>query len=93
LRIAAEMRPDVVILDIGLPGMSGHEVARRLRQDKTYGKCLIVALSGYGREEHIPRAIEAGVDHCLVKPADPSALLDSIAMSEDLRGSDNIAVS
>jgi signal transduction histidine kinase/DNA-binding response OmpR family regulator len=93
LRVAAEMRPDVVILDIGLPGMSGHEVARRLRQDKNNEKCLIVALSGYGQEEHVRRAIEAGVDHYLVKPADPCVLLDSIAMSEHRRGSDDIAVS
>lgn len=94
LQLAAEMRPDVVILDIGLPGMSGHEVARRLRQDPTiYGECLIVALSGYGQEEHVRRATEAGVDHYLVKPADPSALLDSIAMSEKRRGSDGMAVS
>ncbi|HEY2021044.1 response regulator [Paraburkholderia sp.] len=93
LRLAAEMRPDVVILDIGLPGMSGHEVARRLRQDPTYGQCLIVALSGYGQEEHVRRAAEAGVDHYLVKPADPAALLDSISMLENRRGSNGMAVS
>ncbi|MFM0197536.1 response regulator [Paraburkholderia strydomiana] len=93
LRLAGEMRPDVVILDIGLPGMSGHEVARRLRQDPSCGQCLIVALSGYGQEEHIRRATEAGVDHYLVKPADLSALLDSISMSEKRRGSDGVAVS
>jgi signal transduction histidine kinase/DNA-binding response OmpR family regulator len=92
LRVAAEMKPDVVILDIGLPGMSGHEVARRLREDDRHGGCLIVALSGYGQEEHVRRAIEAGVDHYLVKPADPSALLESITVSEHRRGSDDIAV-
>lgn len=93
LRLAAEMRPDVVILDIGLPGMSGHAVVRRLRQDATCGQCLIVALSGYGHEEHVRRATEAGVDHYLVKPADPAALLESISGSENRRGSDGMAVS
>jgi signal transduction histidine kinase/DNA-binding response OmpR family regulator len=82
LRTAAEMRPAVVILDIGLPGMSGYEVARRLRQDEASRDCLIIALSGYGQDEHVRRAMEAGVDHYLVKPADLSVLLDILATSE-----------
>ncbi|ANB72236.1 response regulator [Paraburkholderia phytofirmans] len=91
LRAANEMRPDVVVLDIGLPGMSGYEVACRLRQDQAKS-CLIIALSGYGQEEHIRRAQEAGIDHYLVKPADPSVLLDAIAASDKGHGSDGMAI-
>ncbi|MEZ0605624.1 response regulator [Paraburkholderia sp. IW21] len=91
LRMAAEMRPDVVVLDIGLPGMSGYEVARCLRQDSGCSECLIIALSGYGQEDQIRRAFEAGVDQYLVKPADTSALLDAIAATERRHGSDGIA--
>jgi signal transduction histidine kinase/DNA-binding response OmpR family regulator len=93
LLAAAEIRPDVVVLDIGLPGMSGYEVARRLRKDPVCADCLIIALSGYGQEDHIRRAVEAGVDRYLVKPADPSALLDAIAASEHGHGSDDMAIS
>ena len=85
LIIAEDMRPDVVVLDIGLPGMSGYELASHLRQNGDYKECLLIALSGYGQEEHIRRAMESGVDHYLVKPADASALLDLIAAYERAR--------
>ena len=91
LRVAMEMRPDVVVLDIGLPGMSGYEVASRLRKDLAGRSCLIIALSGYGQEEHIRRALEAGVDRYLVKPADPSTLLDAIAASDKGHDSEGLA--
>ena len=67
-------RPDVVLLDIGLPGMNGYEIARRIRADETQGHVLLVALTGYGQTEDIRLAHEAGFDHHLVKPTD----LDSI---------------
>ena len=70
--------PDVVLLDIGLPGMTGFEVAQAIRADEATSGCLIVAVSGYSQEEHRRRALEAGVDHYLVKPADLDALLDLI---------------
>ncbi|SIT35905.1 Histidine kinase [Paraburkholderia piptadeniae] len=79
LRAAADMRPDVVVLDIGLPDMTGYELARRLRQESACPGALMIALSGYGQEENVRRAMEAGVDHYLVKPADPSSLLDLLA--------------
>jgi CheY-like chemotaxis protein len=78
LRLAEAMTPDVVVLDIGLPDMTGYELARSLRETSACAQSLLIALSGYGQEEHIRRATEAGVDHYLVKPADPSALLDLI---------------
>ena len=70
--------PDVVLLDIGLPGMDGYEVAVRLRQmPETRDSCLI-ALTGYGQPADRARAREAGFDHHLTKPADPDALLGLI---------------
>ena len=71
--------PDVVLLDIGLPGMDGYEVAVRLREiPETRASCLI-ALTGYGQPADRARAREAGFDHHLTKPADPDELLGLIA--------------
>jgi two-component system CheB/CheR fusion protein len=67
-------RPDVVLLDIGLPGMDGYEVARRLRTRPEMKQALLVALTGYGQDDDRRRSREAGFDHHLVKPADPEAL-------------------
>ena len=73
LDIAAAYRPEVILLDIGLPGMDGYEVARRLRQGAGGGPVL-VAMTGYGMEEDRRRSREAGFDHHLVKPVDPEGL-------------------
>jgi CheY-like chemotaxis protein len=73
LEIAREFAPDVVLLDIGLPGMDGYEVARRMRQllaDKT----LLVAMTGYGQEEDKRQAHEAGFDLHLTKPVSGEAV-------------------
>jgi signal transduction histidine kinase len=82
LRIAREMLPDIVVLDIGLPDMTGYELAKRLRTDGPCADALIIALSGYGQEEYIRHAAEAGIDHYLVKPADVGALVDLMAAHE-----------
>jgi signal transduction histidine kinase/DNA-binding response OmpR family regulator len=66
--------PDVVLLDIGLPGMDGYEVARRLRCHPDGHQMLMVAVTGYGRDEDRARSEEAGFDHHLVKPIDFDAL-------------------
>jgi CheY-like chemotaxis protein len=66
--------PDVVLCDIGMPGMDGLEVARRLRQDLGLKQALLVALTGYGGEEDRRRSREAGFNAHLVKPADVRAL-------------------
>jgi CheY-like chemotaxis protein len=68
LALAAEHRPDVVLLDIGLPGMDGCEVARRLRALPGLEGCLLVALTGFSGPEDVDRALRAGCDHYLVKP-------------------------
>ncbi|MEP7218842.1 MAG: PAS domain S-box protein, partial [Bacteroidota bacterium] len=74
LAIAAEHRPDVVLLDIGLPGMSGYDVAVELRKLNHGAEIEIVAVTGYGQEEDRRRTREAGIDHHMVKPIDPRAL-------------------
>jgi two-component system CheB/CheR fusion protein len=79
LRAAAEFRPDVVLLDIGMPGMDGYEVARRLRADLAVDGALLVALTGYGTEADRRRSAAAGCDAHLVKPVDPDELMTLIA--------------
>ncbi|MEO8431312.1 MAG: ATP-binding protein [Acidobacteriota bacterium] len=71
---AREHRPDVVLLDIGMPGMDGHAVARRLRADAIGRSALLVALTGYGQESDRRLSREAGFDHHLVKPVDVARL-------------------
>jgi PAS domain S-box-containing protein len=68
LQGAADFRPELVLLDIGLPGMDGYEVARRLRQQPGLGGVVLVALTGWGQEEDRRKSQEAGFDHHLVKP-------------------------
>src|ERR1041385_699294 len=67
-REATDFKPDVVLLDIGLPGMDGFEVARRLRAIEAMDGMLLIAISGYGLDEDRRRAREAGFDHYFTKP-------------------------
>ena len=69
------MRPDVMLLDIGLPKLSGYEVARRIRQQPWGQGIVLIALTGWGQEADRQRSQEAGFDHHLVKPVAPSDLL------------------
>jgi two-component system CheB/CheR fusion protein len=78
---ARRLRPDVAILDIGLPGFSGLEVARRLRSDPSLGGLLLVALSGWVQPEDLVRSREAGFDHHLAKPVGASTLELLFALS------------
>jgi PAS domain S-box-containing protein len=71
---AARLRPDVAVLDIGMPGMTGYEVARRIRSEPWGRAVVLVALTGWGQEEDKRRATEAGFDRHLTKPVDPAAL-------------------
>jgi CheY-like chemotaxis protein len=66
--------PDLVLLDLAMPGMSGYEVARRMRADNGSSKTVLIALTGYGADEDLRAAREAGFDGHLVKPIDFSAL-------------------
>lgn len=78
LKLAQSWRPDVMLLDIGLPGMSGYEVARKLGQESWRDRLLLVALSGWTREADPQSESSAGFDAHLVKPADMRAVLDLI---------------
>ena len=74
VREAEAFVPDLAVLDIGLPGISGHEAARRIRQLPAGRAMLLVAVSGWGQDADRARSIEAGFDHHLVKPVDIEAL-------------------
>jgi signal transduction histidine kinase len=74
LEIANKFEPDVVVLDLGLPGIDGLEVARRLRSNPSTSRMLLLALTGYGQAEDHRRSAEAGFDHHFNKPLDYSAL-------------------
>jgi CheY-like chemotaxis protein len=74
IEVATAFRPDVILCDLGMPGMDGYEVARRLRQESGLAHVLLAALSGYGEEEARRRSKEAGFDRHLVKPIDRTTL-------------------
>ncbi|HWN42876.1 MAG TPA: chemotaxis protein CheB [Thermoanaerobaculia bacterium] len=76
LKTAGSFHPEVVMLDIGLPGLDGYQVASRLRRRRRTATALLLALTGYGREEDQVRSLEAGFDHHLTKPVDPQVLYD-----------------
>jgi CheY-like chemotaxis protein len=63
-----------MLVDIGLPGIDGYEVARRVRQEPSLKDTVLVALTGYGRDEDKQNAMAAGFDYHLVKPIHPDAL-------------------
>jgi len=71
---AAAFHPDVILLDVCLPRLDGYAVARQVRQLPGLANVLLMALTGYGREEDSTRSREAGIDHHLVKPCEPNRL-------------------
>ena len=73
---AERLRPDAVLLDIGLPGLNGYEVCRRIRREPWGKDLLLVALTGWGQEEDRHRSRDAGFDAHMVKPVDFDALLN-----------------
>jgi len=79
LEIALDYQPNVVLLDIGLPGIDGFEVAKRLRQLPDLGSVVLVAITGYGQVIDKKRSQEAGFDHHLVKPANFGKVLQILA--------------
>ena len=82
LRLAGEQRPDIALVDIGLPGIDGYEVARRMRADPAMCAVRLVALTGYGQESDRVRALEAGFDAHLVKPVDMHLLMEVLERAE-----------
>ncbi|WLE62703.1 response regulator [Burkholderia plantarii] len=79
IRCAETFRPQVALLDIGLPGMSGYELARTLRAMPQFAGTRLVAVTGYGQTDDVRTAYEAGFDEHLVKPVEPAALERSLA--------------
>jgi CheY-like chemotaxis protein len=79
LELARSFRPEVVLCDLGLPGMDGYEVRRRLRQEAGPGGLTLVAVTGYGHDEDRRRSKEAGFGLHLVKPVDSTALKELLA--------------
>ena len=78
LKVAAEFHPDLALIDIGLPGIDGYEVARRLRADPRTANTRLIALTGYGLADDKLRVLDAGFDLHLVKPVDIDRLVHAI---------------
>lgn len=79
LQATLDYRPNVVFLDIGLPGLDGYEVAKRIRQHPTLKNIVLVAMTGYGHAADLRRSDEAGFNHHLVKPADFTKIKEILA--------------
>ena len=74
LELLKASRPDVAVIDVGLPGLNGYEIARRFREEPDAGDVMLVALTGYGTPEAVERSLQAGFDHHLIKPVNAEAL-------------------
>jgi PAS domain S-box-containing protein len=83
---AVEFRPEIILLDIGLPGMSGYDVARELRNLPGFRDVFIVAVTGYGQDSDRIHSQEAGFGHHLVKPVQPEVLQELIASAPAVHG-------
>ncbi|MEX0610587.1 MAG: response regulator, partial [Pirellulales bacterium] len=79
IKLAAEFRPDVVLLDIGMPQIDGYETARLIRQEPWGSTLVLAALTGWGQEDDKRRTREAGFDHHFVKPVEPAVLQKFLA--------------
>jgi CheY-like chemotaxis protein len=78
LTMAEEFQPNAILLDLGMPGMNGLEVARRLRADKRFQNLLLIALTGWDKEEDRRETRDAGFDHHLAKPVAVDTLLEML---------------
>jgi two-component system CheB/CheR fusion protein len=74
LAAARQFHPQIVLLDVGMPGMDGYEIARRLRLDPETRGTILVAITGWGQSEDRRRSMDAGIDYHLVKPVEPATL-------------------
>jgi CheY-like chemotaxis protein len=81
IRAAERYRPDVVLCDIGLPGLDGYGVARKLRGNPATARARLIAVTAYGQDEDRRRSHEAGFEQHLVKPVDLNALLRVLNLS------------
>ena len=79
VRLCDEHRPDILILDIGMPKLNGYDACRRIRQQPWGKGMFLIALTGWGQEEDRRRTEEAGFNHHIVKPVDPSVLMQMLS--------------
>jgi CheY-like chemotaxis protein len=77
--VAAEFRPEVILLDIGLPKLNGYEACRRIRSEPWGKDVVLIAVTGWGQEKDRQLSREAGFDHHMVKPVDPHDLMKLLA--------------
>jgi CheY-like chemotaxis protein len=82
LEAVAQFKPNVALVDIGLPGMNGYDLARRIREQPRSRDILLVAQTGWGHESDRRRSREAGFDHHLVKPVAPETLQEILRTSQ-----------
>lgn len=85
VQVASENSPDVVLLDIGLPGLNGYEVAKRIRQQPGGKDVVLIALTGYGQDTDRQLSAQSGFNHHLVKPARLEQVSEILAMAADQR--------
>ena len=81
VRLAEEHRPDVILLDIGLPKVDGYEACRRIREHAWGRQMMVYALTGFGHEDDRDKARRSGFDMHLTKPVEPEVLLTVLAAS------------
>ena len=86
LEAAEQFRPDAILLDIGLPGMNGYEVARRIREQPWGDRVALVAITGWGQDEDRNQSQDAGFDAHMVKPVEPGELGRLLARLTHERG-------
>jgi CheY-like chemotaxis protein len=86
LRMAEDWHPDAAVADIGMPGLNGYELCRRIREQPWGEHMLMIACTGWGQSEDRQRARAAGFDHHLVKPIEPGAVLQCLAGGSPGRG-------
>ena len=85
IQAARTFRPELILLDIGLPGMDGYEVIRQLRQDATTSDMRVIAITGYGQAEDRVRALAAGFNDHVAKPVDQNTLISLVHGSSGIR--------
>jgi DNA-binding response OmpR family regulator len=83
LDAARRFKPDVAILDLGLPGMTGFEVCTQIRRDPELCATKLIALTGYGDESYRMRAEQSGFDRFFVKPLDPNVLYELLGDAKE----------